>query len=562
MINVSLRNEDKVIKHFQKFFICDKETMNKILLLKSDTWQHPLITIKNRCIFCLEKNNLNSHLNFDTNQFFTINNIKIRKTKSRNLVNSEDENSVNKPRKREFSDTYLVVETKDLYMNSHSNFQDEENINIKDIQLALKKDYTDKSDQEININLKAEENEVIKSRKEKTFSYVKSYFPTHINEEHNHVAITTGNTVSSKKAVTGNVVAPSYLETVNLFHESHKSKLKKDKYAVQNKNSKNEYCDICFSDIKEKFTLSCSHFYCKECITIHITNCLNNITQFKNLKCPKAICNIKINDNIIHKIVSFETFEKYLRIKARIEGLSNYENFPCPMPDCESYGLRSQLKKEVLICITNKHTFCIKCLKVAHPDRICLGDKEDENLIMICNHKFIKKCPHCNSWVEKEEEGCNNVTCANTWCNYTFCWICLKAYDKTHYVNPLSQCFGLSQVNISNTIIHNKYLRFFKCFIMFWLLLAILPLLILLFSFIVVGFYILAFVLDGSAVKNVKLKTEKRQKLFKFLVSAIYFTMSLPLTSLGYISISFLIISLPFVYLIKKCKSNKDENVA
>jgi hypothetical protein len=95
---------------------------------------------------------------------------------------------------------------------------------------------------------------------------------------------------------------------------------------------------------------------------------------------------------------------------------------------------------------------------------------------------------------------------------------------------------------------------------MFLVLLAILPIFILLFSFIVVGFYILAFVLDGSVVKNVKFKTDKRHKLFRFLVSAVYITMSMPLLSLGYIAQSLLIVSLPIIYLVKKCKGNRDEN--
>jgi hypothetical protein len=58
---------------------------------------------------------------------------------------------------------------------------------------------------------------------------------------------------------------------------------------VHNKITKNEYCDICFSDIKDKFSLSCNHFYCKSCLIDYVKNGMTNISNFKNLKCPKVI---------------------------------------------------------------------------------------------------------------------------------------------------------------------------------------------------------------------------------------------------------------------------------
>jgi hypothetical protein len=134
----------------------------------------------------------------------------------------------------------------------------------------------------------------------------------------------------------------------------------------------------------------------------------------------------------------------------------------------------------------------------------------------------------------------------------------MKEYEKTHYVNPLSECFGMDMFTYTNRFYHNKVFRIFKCLLVLILIMAVvIPLLILFFTFVVVIFYILTYVLDGSAVKNVKFKTENRSKLFRQTVGAIYITMSLPLISLGYIGLGLGIIIGPFVYLFRNSKKEE-----
>jgi hypothetical protein len=328
-----------------------------------------------------------------------------------------------------------------------------------------------------------------------------------------------------------------------------------DEHATEGglKVKKLEYCDICFSDIKDRFSLMCGHFFCRGCMYEYVKNSMGNITQLKNLKCPKAICNEKINDKICEMLFEGEDLKIYHRLKEKIEGLSNPLNLPCPIPDCDSYAPKVDTHKNYLIC-KEGHKFCVKCLSAYHYGRC---KKEEEDLILK-NNKMIKRCPNCRTWVEKVDELCNNVTCLNIYCNYTFCWICMRAYDKKHYTNPLSTCFGLASGS-HNILVTNKYLRTFKCLLIFILLITLIaPIFIIFFSFIVVTFYILAFVLDGSAIKNVKMKNEQRQKFFRLLVSGIYATMSFALLTFGYITLGGLIIVSPFIYLYKRL-TNKTE---
>ncbi len=326
------------------------------------------------------------------------------------------------------------------------------------------------------------------------------------------------------------------------------------------KDKKVEYCDICFQDIKLKFTLSCGDFFCKECITQHVLNCMNNVISFRNMRCPKTICNEKIKDVFIEKLVSQSDYEKFTKIKQKIEGLYNPLNFPCPIPNCDSYGARGDIKNANLECL-RKHNFCVKCLKESHRKRPCHLEPEESDKVLN-DDRLIKKCPNCQSWVEKyQQTGCNNVTCANNWCSLTFCWVCMNAFDKNHYNNPLSICFGMQEVKTDSHFAKHKCLRVFKCMLLFLLIVfVVLPIVILLFSMVVFTFYILAFVLDGSAVKNLKLKTERRHKIFRFLIYSTYVVISLPSLPLGYWTLTALFVSSPFLYIYKKCSRQNDDD--
>jgi hypothetical protein len=318
---------------------------------------------------------------------------------------------------------------------------------------------------------------------------------------------------------------------------------------------KNEYCDICFSDIKDKFILSCNHFYCKSCLIDYVKNSMTNITQFKNLKCPKVICEEKIKEKQIERLFTGEDLQNYNKVKEKLEGLSNPLNLPCPIVDCHSYGIKSTVKRNMILCQTAKHKFCLKCLNPFHNSKC-----KDEALSIIKHYKMIKRCPNCKCLVEKIDDLCNNVSCVNIYCNFTFCWICMRMYDKNHYINPLSPCFGLAAGTNNYILYTNKYVRTFKCVLIFLLLIVLLPIIAIFFSFIVFTFYILAFVLDGSHVKNVKFSSDRRHRLFRFIVSGYYITMSFPMFSLGYIALGLILVISPFVYLFRKCCKKKEDD--
>jgi hypothetical protein len=494
----------EILSHYKNFLrYFDKIGLSKIkhiFIRKNGLWQHPCIfNYKGKCVIC--KEGRHSHIEVNKEQFFKVNRLCPKKLN-------------NKPR-----------ETKIVLSLVNSDIEGDEETAVRD-----------HTDNEFYFNYER--------LTKRLYVYGSKV-----------VAESSGTKAASTQDVKLEIIEKAQSE-MNSLGEIILPNNNDDFISEDRRTKKIQYCDICFSDIKDRFNLMCGHFFCRSCISEYVKNSMGNITQLKNLTCPKAICSEKINDKICEMLFEGDDLILYRQVREKMEGLSSLKNWPCPIPDCDSYAPKAEIKKNYLIC-KEGHKFCVKCLSPYHYGKC--KQKEEDDLIMK-NNKMIKKCPNCRTWVEKVDELCNNVTCLNIYCNYSFCWICMRAYDKKHYTNPLSTCFGLAR-GTHNILLSNKYSRTFKCLLIFLLLITlIVPLFIIFFSFIVVTFYILAYVLDGSAMQNVKMKTEKRQKLFRLLISAIYATMSFGLLSCGYITICGLIIVSPFIYIYKRCcnKSEKD----
>ena len=206
----------------------------------------------------------------------------------------------------------------------------------------------------------------------------------------------------------------------------------------------------------------------------------------------------------------------------KINGLKNKDHIPCPYPDCPGWAEDNHNHENILDCQYN-HSFCKKCLKIRTSEEIiqnikhkcCKNMTEEESKTMefFKQNKSFRKCPNCQSMVVREGGGCNNMTCTNIWCGYEFCWLCNKKYEESHYRNPLSLCFGLSEMNYNERLAKYSRDRFFRCFFIFLLIIfIILPVIIVFFSIFAVVLYIITFVLDGSAMKHIKLKSSFKHK--------------------------------------------------
>ena len=326
-------------------------------------------------------------------------------------------------------------------------------------------------------------------------------------------------------------------------------------------------CTICLQEIKEKFTLICGDFFCTDCIRQTVLTAIKKITDLDKLSCPT--CKELIETNTIKKLLTEEEFNNYNYLITKIQGYRNEDYIPCPFPDCPDFALESQFSTNLVIC-QNGHTFCKKCLElidknikdIKEKEHICFKNmslEEQKTLEFFKKNKNFRKCPKCKNEVVREGGECNNMTCTNIWCGYEFCWICNGKYEESHYKNPISMCFGLGEIDNDRKLLKYSRIRFFRCALIFLLIIfVILPVVITFFSIFVAFVFIIAFVLDGSAMKYNKLKSPFYNKWFYRISYAFFFSMSVAFIPLGYISLVALIIFTPFVVIIHNKIKKKD----
>ena len=327
---------------------------------------------------------------------------------------------------------------------------------------------------------------------------------------------------------------------------------------------KNEKCGICLGEIKDKFTLFCGDFFCRECIINLLKESINDVSMFYNLCCP--ICKEPINENTIKFLLKGKSLQKYNKQKMRIDGLKNPNNIPCPYPDCEGFALKEEEKNNIYKC-QNNHYFCKKCLDVIDPKLISksknkhkceIEEKFPKTTKYLKNNKNIRKCPKCHCWVEREPGGCNYFKCSNIWCKYEFCWICGSKYEPSHYKNPLSTCFRLSERDTQGKLIESFRIRRIRCILIILLLILILfPIICIFFSFFAIISFAMYFHFDGKELRSVRLHSKAANKIVYIFYFAFIISISLALIPFGYMCLALLIIAIPIIVIIKKCRKKK-----
>ena len=619
--------EKNNINIFKKNFFCDDKgtiidiftkkddifLFNNQIIFKTEKYIHPIFLNYNYCFFCFNKrktkyftkNLIESHNN-DIYLFDYIKNKRIRLKKGNNkkekLIrrfihssekkqNIEDENTNNLNIN---SDTDLYIDSNNKNINKTKNFDNNSNninnnVNIDRKSLKSKKyssstleDCSKSNEMNIDININIDEKKV-----DNKFAKIKSHVINENQLKFNIIQKNKNNEQTTKNSNIKNILNKSsdflifdkkekykknYFSLIKnvaverlkkLKRPNSRKKNKKKSSVVHSNKIKNDFCSICLGEIKEKYTLICGDFFCKECLYERIKSILKCISDFDKIRCP--LCNELIEDNTLKRLLNENEYKFYEKIKMRIEGLKNKNLIPCPYPDCEGFANRAiEHKNKIYIC-QNNHYFCGKC-REAIEQKLFLTKKKH-----LCKNKYIKtmkylnekkkkniikRCPNCDCWVQKEQNNCNNVICSNIWCNFEFCWICKSPYDDYHYKNPFSMCFGLSSINPENYL-KNRRIRFLRCIFIFLIIIfLLLPFCLFFFSIIEIFIYVFGFLIEKSGLKNVKFKSKFAHDFFYKILLSFYFFISIGLIPVGYFSLGLIVFIIPFICLINKMKNN------
>lgn len=588
------------VKAFNENFVYSEvKSILSLYTQINNTWQHPLIMNYSYCLICRETVNSPysiytlqlSHLQESPLRFMRMKHFKYKiipakkRITNRRMIKSQDnivECVINKQFKTKYEETtsdtdvFYVPPLKPLLKKKKNKQSNKHKTIAIPLHIQSKKKLYQINEKEINFNKQSntKRNTVLDQMNIHTIENDRLKKGQAIFKASN-ITQNNNNTTKAKslmkifKMLTGD----TQLKQSN--DESNRGIQLNDILSSKKSNSNHNYvetynqecCDICLQEIKEKFVLGCGDFYCRKCIQQVVINCIYNIAQFNKLVCPKEICKEKMEERVIEKLLTNEEYLYYTKIKTRVDGLKNKIFIPCPYPDCEHFGKEKEIKQNLLYC-GNNHLFCVKCLKVIISteesssviEHICLKNKDDSTRYLIAN-MFIKKCPNCSTWVQRDPRGCNNMTCTNPWCNNEFCWICNGRYDNAHYKNPFSVCFGLGESDYQSNLSKYRSIRVLKCIIIFMLLIFIvLPIIVNLFSFILISLYLVSFVFDGSVMKNIKINHDWCRATFNFQLYLLYFSLAISLIPLGYLILVSFIVIFPVLIIFNKIKKLKEED--
>ena len=196
----------------------------------------------------------------------------------------------------------------------------------------------------------------------------------------------------------------------------------------------------------------CNHIHCRECLAAHAATKIKD-GQVTKIECPSEKCSSVLEPFIVKELVSTELFERFdtLLLQRTLDTMQDIVY--CPRPTCRCVTVKEQ-DSYMAQCPRCVFCFCVLCQRAWHgisPCKLLSGnlkelreswEKLDPDARSTLEAQYgkktlerafqeydsyswlgtnAKKCPHCNSSIQKTE-GCNKMMC--TQCRAHFCWLC------------------------------------------------------------------------------------------------------------------------------------------
>ncbi|XP_063223142.1 E3 ubiquitin-protein ligase RNF14-like [Bacillus rossius redtenbacheri] len=247
-------------------------------------------------------------------------------------------------------------------------------------------------------------------------------------------------------------------------------------------------CKICFEDKLGVYCTKfepCSHVFCSDCTGSYLAMRIAEGTVL-SMACPEGGCPSEAQPAQVRALVGAELYARYdgMLLSAALDTQPGVVY--CPRRRCQYpvfHEDKSDERDKLATCPECRYAFCVLCEKVYHGVAPCaiipaekrklmeeyLKASDEQKVVMEAKYsrqqlknlvdtfhlewseswikKNSKKCPHCNTAIEKSY-GCNKMLCWK--CDTVFCWLCNMRLDKlkpyNHFNDSASPCYnGLFQ---------------------------------------------------------------------------------------------------------------------
>lgn len=206
-------------------------------------------------------------------------------------------------------------------------------------------------------------------------------------------------------------------------------------------------CLVCMQQLTlltQNHLQPCGHTFCSQCIHDHLDSKVS-AREVRNLTCPAFNCMTRFTEAQLKHRLGEEKYAKYCRFKQESELEADPDLRWCPRPACKGYDYCRGLKRK-LICSQCEFQFCRYCLSAWHGRAKCSAEI-DHQFEKWAHGARVKFCPQCRMRVEKNL-GCPHMTCVRCsyeWCwacgaPYSGHYPCPVL--NPHWANqPWSRCF-------------------------------------------------------------------------------------------------------------------------
>jgi hypothetical protein len=151
--------------------------------------------------------------------------------------------------------------------------------------------------------------------------------------------------------------------------------------------------------IPNLFTSTCSHEYCRTCITRIVTAALQDLSHF-----PPQCCAVRIP--VEHGIwFSQQLVEQF---QAREVEHNTEDRTYCSEPSCSTFIPPTQIAQNLARCPTCSRGTCALCKEPYHW-KVCTQDREPPSLVRLARESGWQRCPSCQQFIELRD-GCIHIS--------------------------------------------------------------------------------------------------------------------------------------------------------